>query len=58
MLGGGDSGEIRQEGHGQIQPRATTAAVVGAESADGWSNGVDQSALNLCIELNRWFADP
>jgi hypothetical protein len=34
-LGGGDSGEIRQEGHAQTWPRATTAAVVGAESVDG-----------------------
>jgi hypothetical protein len=29
-------GEIRQEGHAQTWPRATTAAVVVAESVDSW----------------------
>jgi hypothetical protein len=34
-LGMGYCGEIRQEGHAQTWLRATTAAVVGAESVDG-----------------------
>jgi hypothetical protein len=35
-LGVSESGEIRQGRHAQIWPRATTAAVVGAESVDSW----------------------
>ncbi len=35
-LGVGYFGEIRQEGHAQTWPRATTAAVMAAESVDSW----------------------
>jgi len=35
-LGVGYSGEIRQEAHAQTWPRATTAAVVDAESVNRW----------------------
>jgi hypothetical protein len=37
-LGVGYFGEIRQQGHAQAWPRATTAAAVDAESVDGWKH--------------------
>jgi hypothetical protein len=47
-LGVGYFGEIRQEGHAQTWPRATTAAVMGAEAVNGsGSNGVDHSDSRL-----------
>jgi hypothetical protein len=42
-------GEIRQEGHAQTWPRATTAAVVVAESVDSWKQWRWPIQLSPCV---------
>ena len=48
-LGVGYFGEIRQEGHAQTWPRATTAAVVVAESVDSWKQWRWTIQLSSCV---------
>jgi hypothetical protein len=52
VLGMGYFGEIRQEGHAQTWPRATTAAVAGAESVDSWKQW--RWPLRLSPRVSGW----
>jgi hypothetical protein len=48
-FGVGYCAEICQEGHAQTWPRATTAAVVGAESVDEWKQWRWPLRLSSCV---------